>query len=123
MTPLVSFLHLKFIDFAKTTRSEARKFDVLSHHGWNGKIINNARLADGSLRPTENQTNADRCPANLMYANLSYVPLLIDIDAMSISAYPFSFFVQFPTKQNIVVPNSMANYMNFDYFAPWSCQL
>jgi hypothetical protein len=78
--------------------------------------------ADDGLRPSKNKTNADRCQADLMYTKLSFNLLTIDIDAMNIFAYVVCFFVQFPTK-NIAVPNSMANDVNLDNFAPWSCQL
>jgi hypothetical protein len=69
--PLVSVLQSKFIDFAKNAIRKAGNFKVLSYHGRKGRIINNAETPEGNLRPTENATNPDRRPADLMYAKLS----------------------------------------------------
>jgi hypothetical protein len=64
----MSILQSKFTDFAKSVIHEAGKFDVLSNHGRIGMIINKAKR--GNLKPTENQTTADRRPADLMYSEV-----------------------------------------------------
>ena len=87
--PLVSVLQSKFNKFAKAAIRQAGNFEVLSYHGRNGRIINNATLDNGNLKPTDNQTNANRRPAGIMYAKLSCDVLFADINPTNTSAYPF----------------------------------
>jgi hypothetical protein len=113
--PLVSVLQSKFIDYAKNAIREAGNFEVLSYHGRNGRIINNAETVEGNLKPTENATNPDRRPADLMYAKLSCDLLFVAIDAENTSSYPFTFFVRLPT-ENRIVQNSQGGNVNLNTF-------
>jgi hypothetical protein len=108
MEPLVSVLQAKFIEFAKTAIRQAGNFEVLSYHGRNGRIINNASLDNGNLKPTNNQTAAGRRPTGIMYAKLSCDVLFADIGPTNTSAYIFSFFIRLPTEARILL-NSTGN--------------
>ncbi len=113
--PLVSVLQSKFINFAKNAIHQAGNFEVLSYHGRNGRIMNNVTLDNGNLKPTGDQTGANRRPAGIMYAKLSCDVLFAEINPTNTSAYPFSYFIRLPTETRIVL-NNQGNDTNLNTF-------
>jgi hypothetical protein len=113
--PLVTVLQSKFVDFAKNAIHQAGNFEVLSYHGCNRRIMNNVTLDNGNLKPTENQTGANRRPTGIMYAKLSCDVLFAEIDPTNTSAYPFSYFIRLPTETRIVL-NNQGNDTNLNTF-------
>jgi hypothetical protein len=60
--PLIGILQYRFIDHATRFLHTRGSFSVVSYHNHNGMIMTNATIGDGSiLKPTDNQTNANRC--------------------------------------------------------------
>jgi hypothetical protein len=113
--PSVSVLQSKFVDFAKNAIRQAGNFEVLSYHGRNRRIMNNVTLYNGNLKPTENQTGANRRPTGKMYAKLSCDVLFAEIDPTSTSACPLSYFIRLPTETRIVL-NNQGNDANLNTF-------
>jgi hypothetical protein len=93
-TPLSTILQAQFITHANDYSKRLGHFNVLSYHGRNGLIINNATLDNGNLRPLENATNATRRPPGLMYAKIEVDLTFSAIDPANTAIYPFSFFIR-----------------------------
>jgi hypothetical protein len=103
--PLVSILQAMFIKHAHGYIRRADFFSVLSYHGRNGHIVPTATMDNGDLRPVDNQTNANRRPAGLIYAKIETDLQFNDIDPKNIAIYPFSFFVRLENT-SVTVNNS-----------------
>jgi hypothetical protein len=69
----------------------------------------------GHLKPTQNQTNANRRPADIMYSKISSDLHFDTIDANNTASYPFSFFVRLPI-ETITVQNSTDNDVTLNTF-------
>ena len=93
-TPLSTILQTRFINHALAYSKSFGQFNVLSYHGCNGLIINNATMPNGDLRPLENMTNATRRPPGLMYAKIETDLSFTAIDIENTAIYPFSFFIR-----------------------------
>jgi hypothetical protein len=70
---------------------------------------------NGNLKPTNNQTGANRRPTGIMYAKLSYYVLFAEMDPTNTSVYPFSYFIRLPTEMRVAL-NNQGNKTNLNTF-------
>jgi hypothetical protein len=78
--PLIGTMQARFIQYANLYIKKQGKFEVLSYHGRNGRIINTATVENGDLRPLDGQNAATRRPAGLIYAKIESDLQFSDID-------------------------------------------
>jgi hypothetical protein len=72
-------------------------------------------LPNGNLKPVNNQTNANRRPADIMFAKIESDICFNTIDPAITGVFPFSFFLRLES-QNIEVMNSTGNPVQLNSF-------
>jgi hypothetical protein len=91
--PLVGILQARFIAHALQYICTKDNFAVVSYHGRNGRTITNATMSNGHLKPLQDQTNANRRPAHIMFAKIESDIRFDTIDPAITGVFPFSFFL------------------------------
>jgi hypothetical protein len=99
--PLVAVLQAKFLDMANIEIFRVGNFTVLGYHGRNGNTIP-ATLPDGTLRPTENATAAQRRQADIMYAKIACDLRFTEADPENTMTHPFTFYARLPNETRTV---------------------
>jgi hypothetical protein len=87
--PLVGVLQAKLIAIANAAILRVGNFSVLSYQGRNGGTIA-ARLPNGDMSPTQDQTAANRRPGGLMFTRLACGLRFTEVDDENIVAHPFT---------------------------------
>jgi hypothetical protein len=100
--PLVGVLQAKFIAIANAAILPVGNFSVLSYHGRN-RVTIAARLPNGDLSPTQDQTATNRRPGSLMFARLACNLQFTEVDDENIAAHPFTYFVRLPNSNREVL--------------------
>jgi hypothetical protein len=104
-TSLVGILQARHVDHALSFIRRTQSFTVRSYHSPNGLIISGCLQDDGTLKPTDGQTAANRRPEDIQYVKIACDVVFSDITPDNDQLYPFTFFVRLHM-ENRTVTNS-----------------
>ncbi len=114
-TSLVGILQARHIAHALSFIRRAQSFTVRSYHRPNGLIISDCLQANGNLKPTDNQTQANRRPEDIQYVKIACDVVFSDITPVNTQLYPFTFFVRLQMESRTVT-NSTGNDVTLQTF-------